>query len=72
MPLIELNDPNRGFLVFDTIVVEATVTLCEKIDYDSKKETGYVRHYQVYTAPKTFSWYCVSIFLCRSEIFVQF
>nr|GMD86161.1 ubiquitin carboxyl-terminal hydrolase 12-like [Ipomoea batatas] len=48
MPLIELNDPNRGFLVFDTIVVEATVTLCEKIDYDSKKETGYVRHYQAH------------------------
>ncbi|KAL6954485.1 CSN-associated deubiquitinating enzyme Ubp12 [Sarracenia purpurea var. burkii] len=45
MPLSELYDPSRGFLVNDTIVVEADVAVRRVIDYwshDSKKETGYV------------------------------
>ncbi|KAF7071333.1 hypothetical protein CFC21_076684 [Triticum aestivum] len=45
MPLSELYDPSRGYLVNDTVVVEAEVAVRKMIDYwtyDSKKETGYV------------------------------
>ncbi|CAL9099651.1 unnamed protein product [Musa textilis] len=45
MPLSEVYDPSRGFLVNDTLVVEADVAVRRVIDYwsyDSKKETGYV------------------------------
>ena len=45
MPLSELYDPSRGFLVNDTCVVEAEVAVRRVVDYwtyDSKKETGYV------------------------------
>ncbi|KAG5549832.1 hypothetical protein RHGRI_014966 [Rhododendron griersonianum] len=45
MPLSELYDPTRGYLVNDTVVVEADVAVRKVVDYwshDSKKETGYV------------------------------
>ncbi|KAK9170217.1 hypothetical protein Syun_002357 [Stephania yunnanensis] len=45
MPLSELYDPGRGFLVNDTMIVEAEVAVRRVVDYwtyDSKKETGYV------------------------------
>ncbi|XP_027367555.1 ubiquitin carboxyl-terminal hydrolase 13-like isoform X2 [Abrus precatorius] len=45
MPLAELYDPTRGYLVNDTCVVEADVAVRKDLDYwahDSKKETGYV------------------------------
>ncbi|KAG0497188.1 hypothetical protein HPP92_001879 [Vanilla planifolia] len=45
MPLGELYDPSRGYLVNDTCVVEAEVAVRRVVDYwnyDSKKETGYV------------------------------
>ncbi|KAG9140850.1 hypothetical protein Leryth_010382 [Lithospermum erythrorhizon] len=45
MPLSDLYDPNKGFLVNDTCVLEADVAVRKVIDYwsyDSKKETGYV------------------------------
>lgn len=45
MPLSELYDPLRGYLVNDTVMVEAEVTVRKVVDYwtyDSKKETGYV------------------------------
>ncbi|KAK2640892.1 hypothetical protein Ddye_022655 [Dipteronia dyeriana] len=45
MPLGELYDPNRGYLVNDTLLVEAEVIVRRIVDYwtyDSKKETGYV------------------------------
>eukprot|EP00268_Persea_americana_P045281 TRINITY_DN460_c0_g1_i1.p1 TRINITY_DN460_c0_g1~~TRINITY_DN460_c0_g1_i1.p1 ORF type:complete len:1115 (-),score=210.05 TRINITY_DN460_c0_g1_i1:816-4160(-) len=45
MPLSELYDPSRGYLVNDTCVVEAEVAVRRSVDYwtyDSKKETGYV------------------------------
>ncbi|KAL2456767.1 Ubiquitin carboxyl-terminal hydrolase 12 [Forsythia ovata] len=45
MPLGELYDPNKGYLVNDTCVIEADVAVRKVIDYwsyDSKKETGYV------------------------------
>ncbi|WKA01629.1 hypothetical protein VitviT2T_019900 [Vitis vinifera] len=45
MPLGELYDPARGYLVNDTCIVEADVAVRRVIDYwthDSKKETGYV------------------------------
>ncbi|XP_059665781.1 ubiquitin C-terminal hydrolase 12-like isoform X1 [Cornus florida] len=45
MPLSELYDPGRGYLVNDTCVVEADVAVRRVVDYwahDSKKETGYV------------------------------
>lgn len=45
MPLSELYDPGRGYLVNDTCIVEADVAVRRVIDYwahDSKKETGYV------------------------------
>ncbi|XP_042461162.1 ubiquitin C-terminal hydrolase 12-like isoform X1 [Zingiber officinale] len=45
MSLSELYDPSRGYLVNDTFVIEAEVTVRKVVDYwsyDSKKETGYV------------------------------
>lgn len=45
MPLGELYDPNRGYLVNDSLIVEAEVIVRRAVDYwtyDSKKETGYV------------------------------
>ncbi|KAF7820460.1 ubiquitin carboxyl-terminal hydrolase 12 isoform X2 [Senna tora] len=45
MPLAELYDPGRGYLVNDTCIVEADVAVRKVIDYwshDSKKETGFV------------------------------
>ncbi|CAL1374042.1 unnamed protein product [Linum trigynum] len=45
MPLGELYDPGRGYLVNDTCIVEADVAVRKIMDYwshDSKKETGYV------------------------------
>ncbi|XVF00066.1 hypothetical protein REPUB_Repub03eG0253800 [Reevesia pubescens] len=45
MPLGELYDPSRGFLVNDTCIVEADVAVRKVADYwshDSKKETGFV------------------------------
>ncbi|CAL5363268.1 unnamed protein product [Camellia sinensis] len=52
MPLSELYDPARGYLVNDTIVVEADVAVHRVVDYwahDSKKKTGYA----VYHMPTT-------------------
>ncbi|KAG8100649.1 hypothetical protein GUJ93_ZPchr0013g36878 [Zizania palustris] len=45
MPLGELYNPSRGYLVNDTCIVEAEVAVCKVVDYwsyDSKKETGCV------------------------------
>lgn len=45
MPLSELYDPSKGYLVNDSVIVEADVAVRKVIDYwtyDSKKETGYV------------------------------
>ncbi|KAF9675045.1 hypothetical protein SADUNF_Sadunf10G0190700 [Salix dunnii] len=45
MPLGELYDPGRGYLVNDSCIVEADVAVRRVLDYwshDSKKETGYV------------------------------
>ncbi|CAI9091428.1 OLC1v1026461C1 [Oldenlandia corymbosa var. corymbosa] len=45
MPLSELYDPSRGYLVNDTCIVEADVAVrrvSEYLSHDSKKETGYV------------------------------
>ncbi|KAL0908829.1 hypothetical protein M5K25_023338 [Dendrobium thyrsiflorum] len=45
MPLSDLYDPLRGYLVNDVVVVEAEVVVRKVVDYwtyDSKKETGYV------------------------------
>ncbi|XP_030531793.1 ubiquitin C-terminal hydrolase 12-like isoform X2 [Rhodamnia argentea] len=45
MPLGELYDPGRGYMVNDTVFVEAEVAVRKILDYwsyDSKKETGYV------------------------------
>lgn len=45
MPLQDLYDPARGFLVNDSLVVEADVNVRKVVDYwayDSKKETGFV------------------------------
>ncbi|XP_021973074.2 ubiquitin carboxyl-terminal hydrolase 12 isoform X1 [Helianthus annuus] len=45
MPLSELYDPSKGYLLNDTCIVEADVTVRKVVDYwshDSKKETGYV------------------------------
>ncbi|KAF2289569.1 hypothetical protein GH714_037204 [Hevea brasiliensis] len=45
MPLSDLYDPSRGYLVNDMVVVEAEVVVRKVLDYwsyDSKKETGYV------------------------------
>ncbi|XP_058743179.1 ubiquitin C-terminal hydrolase 13-like isoform X6 [Vicia villosa] len=45
MPLGELYDPSRGYLMNDTLKIEADVVVRRIVDYwtyDSKKETGYV------------------------------
>ena len=45
MPLSDLYDPGRGYLVNDTCIIEADVAVRKVVDYwshDSKKETGYV------------------------------
>ncbi|XP_071706732.1 ubiquitin C-terminal hydrolase 12-like [Rutidosis leptorrhynchoides] len=45
MPLSELYDPSRGYLLNDTCIVEADVAVRKVVDYwshDSKKKTGYV------------------------------
>lgn len=45
MPLGELYDISKGFLVNDTLIIEAEVVVRKILDYwsyDSKKETGYV------------------------------
>ncbi|KAI4364030.1 hypothetical protein MLD38_020174 [Melastoma candidum] len=45
MPLRELYDSDRGYMVNDTVVIEAEVAVRKVLDhwsYDSKKETGYV------------------------------
>ncbi|KAG2315544.1 hypothetical protein Bca52824_018666 [Brassica carinata] len=45
MPLGELYDPTRGYLVNDTVLIEAEVAVRKVVDYwayDSKKETGFV------------------------------
>lgn len=45
MPLSDLYDPSRGYLLNDTCIVEADVAVRKVVDYwshDSKKETGYV------------------------------
>jgi ubiquitin carboxyl-terminal hydrolase 7 len=45
MALQEFYDPTRGFLVNDTLVLEADISVRKVVDYwayDSKKETGFV------------------------------
>jgi len=45
MPLSDLYDPTRGYLMNDTVFIEAEVVVRKVLDYwsyDSKKETGYV------------------------------
>ncbi|XP_019461345.1 PREDICTED: ubiquitin carboxyl-terminal hydrolase 12-like isoform X4 [Lupinus angustifolius] len=45
MPIAELSDSSRGYVVNDTCIVEADVAVRKANDYwshDSKKETGYV------------------------------
>lgn len=45
MPLSDLYDPLRGYLINDTVMIEAEVVVRKVVDYwtyDSKKETGYV------------------------------
>lgn len=45
MPLSELHDPNRRFLVNDKCIIEANVSVRVTVShplYDSKKETGFV------------------------------
>lgn len=45
MPLSDLYDPLKGYLVNDTCIIEADVAVRKVVDYwayDSKKETGYV------------------------------
>ncbi|CAM8927423.1 unnamed protein product [Rhodiola kirilowii] len=45
MPLGELYDPSRGYIVNETVIVEAEVLVRRVLDYwsyDSKKETGFV------------------------------
>ncbi|KAK9129007.1 hypothetical protein Syun_017804 [Stephania yunnanensis] len=45
MPLSDLYDPGKGYLVNDTCIIEAEVAVRRVVDYwtyDSKKETGYV------------------------------
>ncbi|KAG5549824.1 hypothetical protein RHGRI_014961 [Rhododendron griersonianum] len=39
LPLVKLNDPEEGFLVNDTIVLEASITIPNS--HDSKMETGF-------------------------------
>ncbi|KAL3625974.1 CSN-associated deubiquitinating enzyme Ubp12 [Castilleja foliolosa] len=45
MPLSDLYDPNKGYIVNDTCIIEADVAVRKVMDYwtyDSKKETGFV------------------------------
>jgi len=45
MPLQDLYDPGKGFLLNDKVIVEADVNVRKLVDYwayDSKKETGFV------------------------------
>lgn len=45
MPLSEVYDHGKGYLLNDTLIVEAEVTVRKMLDYwsyDSKKETGFV------------------------------
>ncbi|KAF8398034.1 hypothetical protein HHK36_016960 [Tetracentron sinense] len=45
IPLSELYDPGRGYLVYDTCIVEAKVAVLRIVNYwtyNSKKETGFV------------------------------
>lgn len=42
MPLKELYDPDGGYLVNDTCVIEADIAVSKVNLYNSKKETGYV------------------------------
>ncbi|RZC81910.1 hypothetical protein C5167_044485 [Papaver somniferum] len=43
MPLGELNDPDKGYIVEDTCIIEAEVKIMpDDWTYDSRKETGYV------------------------------
>lgn len=45
MPLSELYDPSRGYLLNDTCIVEADVAVRKVVDYwshDSKKERSFV------------------------------
>jgi ubiquitin carboxyl-terminal hydrolase 7 len=45
MPLQDLYDPAKGFLLNDKVIVEADVNVRKLVDYwayDSKKETGFV------------------------------
>ncbi|CAM0883473.1 unnamed protein product [Alopecurus aequalis] len=45
MPLMELYDPSKGYIVNDQCIIEAEVAVRRMTDYwnyDSKKETGYV------------------------------
>ncbi|VAH64436.1 unnamed protein product [Triticum turgidum subsp. durum] len=45
MPLIDLYDPSKGYIVNDQCIIEAEVAVRKIVDYwnyDSKKETGYV------------------------------
>jgi ubiquitin carboxyl-terminal hydrolase 7 len=45
MPLLDLYDSGKGYLVNDTLIIEAEVTVQRGMDYlqyDSKKETGFV------------------------------
>ncbi|KAK9010463.1 hypothetical protein V6N11_036971 [Hibiscus sabdariffa] len=45
MPLSDIYDPSRGYLVNDIVVIESEVAVRKILDYwsyDSKKETGYV------------------------------
>ena len=45
MPLVDLRDPSKGYIVNDQCIIEAEVAVRRMTDYwnyDSKKETGYV------------------------------
>lgn len=45
MPLMDLYDPNKGYVVNDKCIIEAEVAVRKIVDfwnYDSKKMTGYV------------------------------
>lgn len=44
LPLAELRDPTKGYLVDDTVQIKLSVKVekLDRFDYDSKKETGYV------------------------------
>lgn len=45
MPLSDLYDPSRGYIMNDNLLIEAEVAVRKVLDYwsyDSKKETGFV------------------------------